>query len=129
MIEEEPPDPLVQQGPVGGGNQNQENLNPLEAQQRIPDSLPDFEEHEPQATPDALGDLMDGVPPEEEEIPASPITPESQANAAEPAEQQSPPGLNAAGLNAADAPSPEEQIEQIEADSAFAVQIKLMNRL
>ena len=90
MIEEEPPDPLVQQGPVGGGSQNQEMFNPPEAQQRSPGSLPDFEEHEPKATPDALGDLMDGVPLEEEEILASPITPESRANAAEPADQQSP---------------------------------------
>ena len=64
---------------------------------------------------------MDGVPPEEEEIPAYPITPETRTNAAE---QQSPPGLNAAGLNAADAPGPEEQLEQIEADNAFAVQIQ-----
>ena len=117
MIEEEPPDPLVQQGPVGGGIQEIHNLP--EAQQRSPDSLPDFDEHEPQTTPDALGDLMEGVQPEE--IPASPKTPGDQANAAE---QQPPPGLNAAGLNAADALSPDEQIEQVAADNAFAVQLQ-----
>ena len=69
---------------------------------------------------------MEGVRPKEEEIPASPITPGDQANAAE---QQSPPGLNAAGLNAADALSPEEQIEPIEADNAFAVQLQAHEHL
>ena len=39
--------------------------------------VPDFEDHEYQA-PDALGDPVNGVPPEEEEIPASPITLEAQ---------------------------------------------------
>ena len=89
MIEEGPPDPLIQPVPIGGGIQTLHN--PPEAQQRSPDSLPDFEEHEPQATPDALGDLMEGAHPEE--IPASPITPGDHANVAE---QQSPSGLNAA---------------------------------
>ena len=64
MIEDKPPDLIDQQRPVGGGDQNHEN--PPETQQRSSDSLPDFEDHEPQATSDALGDLMDGVLPEEE---------------------------------------------------------------
>ena len=81
MIEEEPPDPIEEQGPVGGGDPDLEIRNdpafeiltPLAAQQRSPDSLPDFEGYEYQAH-DAFGDPENGGPPEEEEIPASPIT-------------------------------------------------------
>ena len=112
MIEDEPPDPLVQPGPVGGGDQNQEN--PPEAQQRSPDSLPDFEDHEPQAKPDALGDPMDGVLPGEmdipdEEIPASPIMPEAQV------ENIEADNALAAQLQAD---------EQIAADNAYARQLQ-----
>ena len=70
MIEEAPPDPIEQQGPFGGGDQDFEILNLLAAQQRSPDSLPDFEEHEHQA-PDAFGDPVNGLTPEEGEIPAT----------------------------------------------------------
>ena len=42
MIEEGPPDPIEQQGPVGGGDQN-EIFNPPIGHQRSPDSLPDFD--------------------------------------------------------------------------------------
>ena len=84
MIEEDT-DPIEQQGPVGVGDPDLEIRNDpaLEiltlpaAQQRSPDSLPDFEDHEYQA-PDALGDPANGVPAEEEEILASPTTPEAQ---------------------------------------------------
>ena len=79
MIEEEPPDLIEHQGPVGGGDPDFEIRNdpaleiitPPAAQQRNPDSLPDFEDHEFQA-PDAFGDPVDGVPAEIEEIPAPP---------------------------------------------------------
>ena len=88
MIEEEPPASIEQQGPVGGGNPDLEILNdpdleiptPPAAQQRSPDYLPDFEDHEHQAF-DALGDPVNGIPFEEEEIPASSITPEAQIEA------------------------------------------------
>ena len=54
MIEEEPPDPIEQQGPVGGAGPDLEIRNdpaleiptPPAAQQRSSDSLPEFEDHE-----------------------------------------------------------------------------------
>ena len=76
--DEDPPDPVQQQRSVGGGDQND---NPLNGHQRIPtvrsrsptDSLPDF---------DDVMELPDGVlrveEIKEEDIPASPITPEAQ---------------------------------------------------
>ena len=78
-IEEEPPDPIEQQGPVGGGDPDFEILfdpdfeilNPPAAQQRSPDSLPDFEYHEHQA-PDALGDPVNGIPPKKRKSPLLP---------------------------------------------------------
>ena len=79
MIEEEPPDPIEEQGPVGGGDPDLEIhndpdfeiRNPPAAQQRSPDSLPDFEDHEHQA-PDALGDPVNEILPEGEEKPPLP---------------------------------------------------------
>ena len=71
MIDEDPPDPVQQQGSFGGGDQND---NPPNGHQRSPsDSLPDF---------DDVSELPDGVLQveeiKEEEIIASPITPEAQ---------------------------------------------------
>ena len=85
VIEEGPRDPIERQGPVGGGDPDLdilndpdlEILNPPPAQQRSPDSLPDVEDREHQAF-DALGDPVNGIPPDEEGIPASPITLEVQ---------------------------------------------------
>ena len=70
MIDEDPPDPVQQQGSVGGRDQHD---NPPNGHQRSPtDSLPDF---------DDVSELPDGVlrgEIKEEEILASPITPEAQ---------------------------------------------------
>ena len=66
IIDGEPPDPVQQQGSVGGGDQND---NPPNGHQQSPSSLlPDF---------DDVGELPGGVPQVEEikegEIIASPI--------------------------------------------------------
>ena len=100
MIEEDLPDPMKQRRPLGGGDQN-EILNPLNGNQRSPDSLPDF---------DVIG-LPDGVLTEEtkEEIPASPMTPEAQI------EQIEADGALAEQLQAN---------EQMVADGAFARQLQ-----
>ena len=71
MTDEEPPDPVQQQGSVGGGDQKD---NPPNGHQQSPSSpLPDF---------DDVGELPDGVPQaeeiKEEEIIASPIALEAQ---------------------------------------------------
>ena len=70
MIDEDPPDP-VEQGSVGGGDQN-EILNPPQGHQRSPtNSLPDFDDVIELPGGALHGEIM-------EEIPASPITPEAQ---------------------------------------------------